>query len=89
MARIISFDKKENFKKGYVTLIGRTGKHYRNLALEVPGYGMVPCSVNLQNNFTTNSENLLLIVSESTDEYIPYTSDKWITLDTREIIAVF
>lgn len=41
-------------RRGQVTLIGSTGIHYQNAALNIPGYGWVPCSKKLQSNMTTN-----------------------------------
>ena len=64
-------------KEGYVTLIGSTGKAYRNRALEIPGYGMVPCSRRLKDNFTNHSSKLIVMVDED-DQYV--TSSVWVTL---------
>ena len=79
MSQVKSIEKNLNLKSGYVTLVGSTGKHYRNLALEVPGYGMVPCSRKLENDFTTNSNNLVLVIFDLSDIDAPCTSDIWIT----------
>ena len=68
-----------NLKQGVMTLTGRTGIHYRNTALEVPGYGWVPCSMKLQKHFTTDSSQLMLVISDSDDANRPVTSDIWVT----------
>lgn len=68
-----------NLKQGVMTLTGRTGIHYRNAALEVPGYGWVPCSMKLQKHFTTDSSQLMLVISDSDDANRPVTSDIWVT----------
>ena len=70
---------KTNLKKGVMTLIGSTGIRYRNTALDIPGYGWVPCSMKLQRNFTTDSSQLMLVISEEGDVNRPVTSDIWVT----------
>lgn len=77
-----------NLKSGYMTLIGSTGKRYRNLAIHVPGYGWVPCSMALQRNFTLDPKNLVLVVSDVNDLSAPWTSDIWITRTSFEEIRV-
>ena len=52
---------------------------YNNRALNIPGYGWVPCSRKLQMNFTTSPDELMLVISEPDDEYIPVTSEIWVT----------
>lgn len=74
-------------KKGFIDLFGATGKRYRSLALEVPGYGMVPCSKKLRDNFSTSPEDLMLVISDNNDEDKPVTSDIWVTVNN--IVAVF
>ena len=69
----------EKIKYGYITLIGEYGRQYRNPALHIPGYGWVPCSRKLQNNFTTNPSDLMLVISDDDDAYRPVTSDIWVT----------
>ena len=66
-------------KAGYMNLYGSTGIRYRNRAIQVPGYGWVPCSRKLQNNFSTDPSELMLVISESDDPNRPVTSDIWIT----------
>lgn len=63
---------------GKVVLVGRTGIKYINKALLVPGYGWVPCSKALSENFTNDPKHLVLIVSEEDDPDKPVTSDIWI-----------
>lgn len=64
---------------GYVTLYGEYGKRYNNRALNIPGYGWVPCSRKLQSNFTTSPDELMLVISDPDDDYIPVTSEIWVT----------
>ena len=70
---------KGNLRHGTITLIGSTGIHYSNQALQVPGYGWVPCSQKLQRDFTTKPQQLMLVITESGDSYRPVTSDIWVT----------
>lgn len=89
MAKVVTLDKGMYFRKGYMNLYGSTGKCYRSLALEIPGYGMVPCSRKLCNNFTDRSDNLILVISDVNDENPPVTSSIWVTLQQWETVAVF
>lgn len=68
-----------SIEAGYMTLYGEYGKRYNNRALNIPGYGWVPCSRKLQMNFTTSPDELMLVISEPDDEYIPVTSEIWVT----------
>lgn len=77
MSRAIRLTPGETLKEGFVTLIGSTGKAYRNRALEIPGYGMVPCSRRLNDNFTNDSSKLIVMVDDD-DKYV--TSSVWVTL---------
>ena len=70
---------KVDFKVGYITLYGSTGKEYRSKALYVPDYGWVPCSRRLCGDFTTESTKLQLVISSAEDVCRPVTSDIWIT----------
>lgn len=54
-------------------------RKYINKALLVPGYGWIPCSKALSENFTNDPKHLVLIISEEDDPDKPVTSDKWIT----------
>ena len=69
----------ERLKSGYMILTGEFGRKYRNQALLVPNYGWVPCSRKLQNNFTTNPSELMVVISDADDSYRPVTSDIWVT----------
>lgn len=69
----------ERLKSGYMILTGEYGRTYRNQALLVPNYGWVPCSRKLQNNFTTNPSELMVVISDAEDSYRPVTSDIWVT----------
>jgi len=79
MATIIRLNKGENYNKGYINLYGATGKRYRSLALDIPGYGMVPCSMKLCRDFTTCSDDLMIVLSDHDDPNAPITSDIWVT----------
>ena len=79
MATIIRLNKGENYKKGYIDLYGRTGRCYRSMALEIPGYGMVPCSIKLCNDFTSLSDDLMIVQSDCDDPNAPITSSIWVT----------
>lgn len=72
-------DVRKNLRTGYVTLEDRKGNKYHTPALYVPDYGWVPCSRRLRANPTTDPAELVLVISEPSDEYRPYTSDIWIT----------
>lgn len=65
--------------RGYMTLIGSTGIHYRTPALNIPGYGWIPCSRKLKNFMTTDPDELLLVISGEDDNFRPVTSDIWVT----------
>lgn len=88
MARIVELGNGKTFKKGYITLYSSTGKSYTNLALDIPGYGMVPCSMKLSRNFTNLSDNLMLVISEREDQYAPVTSAIWVTRRNYEIVDI-
>lgn len=51
---------------------------YINKALLVPGYGWVPCSKALVENFTNDPKHLVLVLSEEDDLNKPVTSDIWV-----------
>ena len=89
MPQFVQFteENKINFKEGYITLYGSTGKAYRNRALYVPGHGCVPCSRRLCDDFTTESTKLQLVISSAEDKHPPVTSDIWIT-KIPEVILV-
>lgn len=64
---------------GYVNLYGSTGIRYRNRALNIPGYGWVPCSRKLQSDFTTDPNKLVVVISDPSDKEHCVTSDIWVT----------
>lgn len=68
-----------SIEAGYVTLYGESRKRYNNRALNIQGYGWVPCSRKLQSNFTTSPNELMLVISDRDDDYILVTSDIWVT----------
>lgn len=77
MSHAIRLTPGQELKEGFVTLIGSTGRPYRNKALDIPGYGMVPCSRRLKDNFTNDSSKLIVMVD---DENQFVTSSVWVTL---------
>lgn len=77
MSHAVKLTPGQNLNEGFVTLYGSTGKAYRNRALEVPGYGMVPCSRRLKDNFTNESSKLILMIDDE-EQFV--TSSTWITL---------
>lgn len=87
MARIIRLNRGENYNKGYINLYGSTGRCYRSLALEIPGYGMVPCSIKLQDNFTNVSDDLIIIQSDEKDTKTPVTSSIWVTRKNSNVVC--
>ena len=68
-----------NLEIGYVDLYDRGGNKHHHKALDVPGYGLVPCAKKLEDDFTTSTENLALVINDEEDENPPYTSNIWIT----------
>ena len=84
MAQIIRLSKGVNFNQGYIELYGRTGNCYTTLALEIPGFGLVPCSMKLRDDFTTLSDDLYVIKSDANDPNAPYTSHIWVTRKKRK-----
>lgn len=75
-----------NIEVGYMNLYGSTGIRYRNRALNIPGYGWVPCSRKLQGDFTTDPAKLMVVISDSSDDSHCVTSDIWVT--RSNIVAV-
>lgn len=76
MSHVLRITPGLKLKEGYVTLIGSTGLHYENRALEIPGHGLVPCSKKLTNNFTNDSSELIVVVDDD-EKYV--TSSMWVT----------
>ena len=80
---------RNEIRRGQMTLIGSTGIHYQNAALNIPGYGWVPCSKKLQSNMTTNPDELMLVISDDDESYKPVTSDIWVTRCNFQTVALF
>jgi hypothetical protein len=89
MATIIRLNKGENYNKGYINLYGSTGKCYRTLALDIPGYGMIPCSMKLRDNFTNTSDDLIIVMSDENDLSTPVTSHIWVTRKNTNVVRTF
>ena len=68
-----------NLEIGYVDLYDRGGNKHHQKALDVPGYGLVPCAKKLEDDFTTATKDLALVITDAEDENPPYTSNIWIT----------
>ena len=81
-----SITKASNVEAGYMNLYGSTGIRYRNRALNIPGYGWVPCSRKLQGDFTTDPAKLMVVISDSSDDEHFVTSDIWVT--RSNVVAV-
>lgn len=65
---------------GNTKLVGSTGIEYANKALKVPGYGWVPCSKKLDDNFTNLTKDLMLVILDTEKEREEIvTSDIWVT----------
>ena len=43
---VIKISQEDKLKRGYITLVGTTG--YQNIALYIPSYGWVPCSLKFE-----------------------------------------
>lgn len=83
------FNISHNLSQGYVTLYDRGGNHYKRLALDVPGYGLVPCSQKLLGDFTTDPEHLVLVINDENDIEPPYSSNIWISRTDIEDVNLF
>lgn len=77
-------DKYGPLKTGYIQLQGSTGIKYTAMALYVPNYGWVPCSIKLKNNFTNDPSKLMLVIEETNDTENHITSKVWVTLSNIE-----
>lgn len=69
----------KNLETGTIILVGSTGIRYPSSALFIPQYGWVPCSMKLQNDFSSDPNDLTLVISDPDDDYIPVTSPIWVT----------
>lgn len=45
---VIKISQEDKLKRGYITLVGTTGLNYQNIALYIPSYGWVPCSLKFE-----------------------------------------
>ena len=63
----------------YVDLYDRGGHKHHHKALVVPGFGSVPCSKRLENNFTNKAEELAIVMNDDEDKHPTFSSHIWIT----------
>lgn len=66
-------------KVGYTYLYDRGNHKHMHKTLYVPGYGFVPCSRRLLDDFTTDSSLLALVITEPEEKGTAYSSNIWIT----------
>lgn len=63
----------------YVDLYDRGGHKHHHKALVVPGFGTIPCSKRLENNFTNKAEELAIVMNDDEDKHPTFSSHIWIT----------
>lgn len=63
----------------YVDLYDRGGHKHHHKALVVPGFGTIPCSKRLENNFTIKAEELAIVMNDDEDKNPTFSSHIWIT----------
>lgn len=63
----------------YVDLYDRGGHKHHHKALVVPGFGVIPCSKRLENNFTNKAEELAIVMNDDEDKNPTFSSHIWIT----------
>ena len=63
----------------YVDLYDRGGHKHHHKALVVPGFGTIPCSKRLENNFTNKAEELAIVMNDDEDKNPTFSSHIWIT----------
>ena len=63
----------------YVDLYDRGGHKHHHKALVVPGFGTIPCSKRLENNFTNKAEELAIVMNDDNDKRPTFSSHIWIT----------
>ncbi len=63
----------------HIVLRDRGGNKHWHKALIVPGYGEVPCSRRLEEDFTNRAEKLALVMNDENDDNPTYSSHIWIT----------
>lgn len=59
---------KGHLEEGTIELIDRGGHKHVVEALRVPGYGWIPCARKLLNNYTSEAEQLAIVVNDEEDE---------------------
>lgn len=70
---------KGSLQTTYVDLYDRGGHKHRHKALVVPGFGTIPCSKRLENNFTNKAEELAIVMNDDEDKNPTFSSHIWIT----------
>ena len=63
----------------YMDLYDRGGHKHHHKALVVPGFGAIPCSKRLENNFTNKAEELAIVMNDDEDKHPTFSSHIWIT----------
>ncbi len=63
----------------YVDLYDRGGHKHHHKALVVPGFGTIPCSKILENDFTNKAEELAIVMNDDKDKHPTFSSHIWIT----------
>lgn len=63
----------------YVDLYDRGGHKHHHKAIVVPGFGTIPCSKRLENNFTNKAEELAIVMNDDEDKNPTFSSHIWIT----------
>ena len=63
----------------YVDLYDRGRHKHHHKALVVPGFGTIPCSKRLENNFTNKAEELAIVMNDDEDKHPTFSSHIWIT----------
>ena len=76
---------KGRLKVGFVDLYDRGGHKHRHTALEVPGYGLVPCARKLENDFSNETKGLVLVINEEDDKDKPFSSHIWISRSSVDV----
>ena len=72
-------DLKSPLQTTYVDLYDRGGHKHHHKALVVPGFGTIPCSKRLENNFTNKAEELAIVMNDDEDNHPTFSSHIWIT----------
>lgn len=77
--------KEEDISEGVIIRKLRHGKYKEIKALNIPGFGWVPCAKRLVEDMTTDPDELVIVHMEPEDENTG--SDIWVTRTTSKIIA--